>query len=117
MKGAALTVNPDAVLVDVSHDVPPQDVAYGAFVLGSCYRSFPKGAIHVAVVDPGVGSSRHPLLLMTPDAAFIGPDNGIFSYVFRDYGGAEAFEVRRPSLVRAYSGCRAAGMQGVRVEP
>ena len=85
MKGAALTVNPEAVLVDVSHDVPPQDVAYGAFVLGTCYRSFPRGAIHVAVVDPGVGSSRHPLLLMTPDAAFIGPDNGIFSYVFRDY--------------------------------
>ena len=113
MKGAVLTVNPDAVLVDVSHDVPPQEVAYGAFVVGSCYSTFPRGAaIHVAVVDPGVGSSRHPLLLMTPYAAFIGPDNGIFSYVFRDYGGAEAFEVAglalfEPIQVAVPQGCRA----------
>ena len=112
MKGAALTVNPDAALVDVSHDVPPQDVAYGAFVVGSCYSTFPRGAIHVAVVDPGVGSSRHPLLLMTPDAAFIGPDNGIFSYVVRDYGCAAAFEVAglalfEPVQVAVPRGCRA----------
>ena len=112
MKGAALTVNPDAVLVDVSHDVPPQGVACGAFVLGSCYRTFPRGAIHVAVVDPGVGGSRRPLLLVTPDAAFIGPDNGIFTYVLRDYAGAREFGHEDRGLfenlvVALPSGCRA----------
>ena len=112
MKGAALTINPDAALLDVSHDVPPQDVAHGAFVLGACYRSFPKGAIHVAVVDPGVGGSRRPLLLVTPDASFVGPDNGIFTYVVRDYAGANAFGVEGRGLFEQVSvdvppGCRA----------
>ena len=112
MKGAALTVNPGAVLVDISHDVPPQDVAHGAFVLGACYRSFPKRAIHVAVVDPGVGGSRRPLLLVTPDAAFVGPDNGIFTFVLRDHAGAETLGARCRALFKQMQvdvppGCRA----------
>lgn len=111
MKGAALTVNPDATLVDVSHDVPPQDVAHGAFVLGSCYRTFPEGTIHVAVVDPGVGGPRRPLLLVTPDAAFVGPDNGIFSYVLRDYTGVEALGVEGSSLFESIDVAVPAGCQ------
>ncbi len=112
MKGAVLTVSPNAALVDISHDVPPQDVAHGAFVLGACYRSFPKGAIHVAVVDPGVGGSRRPLLLVTPDAVLVGPDNGIFTYVLRDHAGADAFGVEglclfEPIQIPVPPGCRA----------
>jgi hypothetical protein len=81
MKGVILNICPDATLVDISHEVPPHDIAHGAFVLGSASQFFPQGTIHLAVVDPGVGSSRHPLLLVTHNGYFVGPDNGIFSYV------------------------------------
>ena len=79
MKGVVLGINPEASIVDISHHVSPQDVLEGAFVLATAVKYFPKGTIHVAVVDPGVGSSRDPLVLSGPDAYFVGPDNGIFS--------------------------------------
>lgn len=79
MKGVILGINPSASIVDISHQVSPQDVLQGAFVLGTAVKYFPLGTIHVAVVDPGVGSSRDPLVLSGPDAYFVGPDNGIFS--------------------------------------
>jgi S-adenosylmethionine hydrolase len=81
MKGVILTSNPQARIVDISHDIPPQDVAAAAFTLLAACSSFPAGAIHVAVVDPGVGSSRRAILIKTRDRFFVGPDNGIFSYV------------------------------------
>jgi S-adenosyl-L-methionine hydrolase (adenosine-forming) len=79
MKAVILGINPAVQIVDLSHDVPPQDILAGALILGSAVRFFPSGTIHVAVVDPGVGSARRALLLETPDAFFIGPDNGILS--------------------------------------
>ena len=84
MKGVALSLNPHAALVDISHDVPPQDIAHGAFVLGSIYRYFPPESIHLAVVDPGVGTSRRALLLVTPAGKFLAPDNGLLTYVVAD---------------------------------
>ena len=66
MKGVILAIDPGIALVDISHDVPPQDVAHGAFVLGSAYRYFTADAVHVAVVDPGVGTSRRSVLVVTP---------------------------------------------------
>jgi S-adenosyl-L-methionine hydrolase (adenosine-forming) len=79
MKGVILGINPAVTLIDLSHDVPPQDIVAGALVLRSAAAFFPPGTIHVAVVDPGVGSARRALLIETRDAFFIGPDNGLLS--------------------------------------
>ena len=81
MKGAILTVHPEARIVDLTHEAPAHDIRAAAFLLKSCYPYFPRGTIHVAVVDPGVGGSRLPIILTTAEQYFIGPDNGIFTYV------------------------------------
>ena len=85
MKGVILTINRSAVLADVSHDVPPQDIPHGAFVLQSAYRYFPADSIHIAVVDPGVGTARRAVLLVTPQGRFLAPDNGLLTYVVGDH--------------------------------
>lgn len=82
VKGVILTINPRVSIVDITHEVPAQDIESGAFTLLSCYRDFPVRTIHVAVVDPGVGSARRPILVSTGSHYFVGPDNGIFSYVY-----------------------------------
>lgn len=81
MKGVILSANPQARIVDITHEIPPQDVEAGAFILLTGCSSFPPGTIHVAVVDPGVGSSRKPILIAAGGQFFVGPDNGLFSYV------------------------------------
>jgi S-adenosylmethionine hydrolase len=81
MKGVILTINPSASLVDITHEIPPQDIESGAFTLLTCYRDFPEGTIHVAVVDPGVGSSRRAIVVRGGSQYFVGPDNGLFSYI------------------------------------
>ena len=81
MKGVLLGRAPDARLVDVTHEIPPQDVPAAAFTLLAVYRDFPPGTTHVAVVDPGVGSARRALVVGAGGQRFVGPDNGIFSYV------------------------------------
>ncbi len=82
MKGVILSINPDATIIDLSHDVSAQDVAAAAFVLNASYRYFPHGTIHVAVVDPGVGSNRKILAVESPSYWFIAPDNQLLKYVF-----------------------------------
>ena len=81
MKGMILSINPTANIVDISHDIPPQDIQAAAFTLLCCYKSFPAGTIHVAVVDPGVGSDRKPILIQCAQQFFVGPDNGTFSWI------------------------------------
>ncbi len=85
MKGAILTVNPDARIFDLTHEIPPHDIHAGAFTLLAAHQAFPPATIHVAVVDPGVGSSRRPLLVSVGGQFLVGPDNGIFSFFFSDY--------------------------------
>ena len=85
MKGVILTINPHAVILDLTHDIPPQQVSTAAFVLGVNHPYFPPNAIHTAVVDPGVGTARRAVLLITPQARFIAPDNGLLSAVIKDY--------------------------------
>jgi S-adenosyl-L-methionine hydrolase (adenosine-forming) len=79
MKGVMLGINPLVSFVDLSHEIPPQNILAGALLLRSVASFFPPGTIHLAVVDPGVGSSRRALLVETPRAFFVGPDNGLFS--------------------------------------
>jgi S-adenosylmethionine hydrolase len=81
MKGVILSINAAATIVDISHEIPPQDIQSGAFNLLNCYKTFPAGTIHVAVVDPGVGSQRKPILIECADHLFVGPDNGLFSWI------------------------------------
>jgi S-adenosylmethionine hydrolase len=81
VKGVILDANPAARIVDITHDIPPQDIEAAAFTLLAAYSSFPPGTVHVAVVDPGVGSARQPILMKLGEQFFVGPDNGVFSYV------------------------------------
>ena len=81
VKGALLSVNPSVTIVDLTHEIPPQDVAEGAFTLLAAYKTFPAGTIHVAVVDPGVGSTRRPIIVSANEQFFVGPDNGLFTYI------------------------------------
>lgn len=79
MKGVILGINPAVDIVDLSHEIPPQDIVAGALVLRSAVPFFPAGTIYVAVVDPGVGTERRALLLETQQGFFLGPDNGLLS--------------------------------------
>ena len=81
MKGVVLGVNPQANPVDLTHDVSPQNILQGAFLLGTAWRYFPAGTIHLAVVDPGVGTERKALLLEGQGHLFLAPDNGLLSFV------------------------------------
>ncbi len=98
VKGVMLSINPEIRLVDLSHTVPPQAVATGAFVLGSAYATFPSDTIHLAVVDPGVGTGRRALLLLTPHGRFLAPDNGLLTYVLRDAGALDYLQRDQPFL-------------------
>jgi S-adenosylmethionine hydrolase len=85
IKGVALSINPDLRLIDLTHQISPQNVAQGSFLLGLNHRYFPEDAIHVAVVDPGVGTDRRPVLLSTPRGRFVAPDNGLLTGVISGY--------------------------------
>jgi hypothetical protein len=86
MKGVALGINPQAALVDISHDIEPQVVAQAAFVLETVHRYFLPGTVHLVVVDLGAGTQRRALVLKTPAAVFVVPDNGVLSYVIEAAG-------------------------------
>ena len=81
MKGVILNINPQCLLIDITHQVSPHDIREGAFILANAYSYFPKGTIHLSVVDPGVGGIRKPILLVTQNYSFVGPDNGLFTLV------------------------------------
>jgi len=82
VKGTLHTLAPDAVLVDVTHEVPPGDVAAASYILGRAWHAFPAGTIHLAVVDPGVGTRRRALAAEAAGHGFVAPDNGLLSDVF-----------------------------------
>ncbi|HET8575537.1 MAG TPA: SAM-dependent chlorinase/fluorinase, partial [Methylomirabilota bacterium] len=86
MKGVILGICPAARLVDLSHEVSPQDVLEGALMLESSARFFPPGTIHLAVVDPGVGSRRRGLAVSAAGQCFVGPDNGLFTATLEEPG-------------------------------
>jgi S-adenosyl-L-methionine hydrolase (adenosine-forming) len=79
MKGVILSINPQASIVDITHDIAPQNVEQGAFVLAASSKYFPPNAIHVVVVDPGVGSERQAIAIQFGETVFVAPDNGILS--------------------------------------
>ena len=84
MKGVILGISPGVSIVDISHHIRPQAILEASFIIGGSHSYFPKGTIHVVVVDPGVGTSRNALLLVTPSSRFLAPDNGVLSHVLNE---------------------------------
>lgn len=86
MKGVILRINPQAVIIDLTHGIRPHDIQEAMYVIGMNYDYFPKNTIHAVVVDPGVGSGRRPVLIQTDNHYFIGPDNGVFTQIYDKSG-------------------------------
>jgi S-adenosylmethionine hydrolase len=113
MKGAILTINPTVRLVDVSHTIRPQAIEQAAFVLAAAWPYFPPDAIHVAVVDPAVGSERRALALRAAGTTFVGPDNGVLSTALPDDARTAAVDSpnrRLPAPVGLPAGYRAVSL-------
>jgi S-adenosylmethionine hydrolase len=109
MKGVILSINPGVTVVDISHEIPPQDIEAAAFNLLCCYKSFPQGTVHVAVIDPGVGSDRKPIVIECAGQFFVGPDNGIFSWICERENAWRAIQLTNeeffgPSVSRTFHG-------------
>ena len=82
VKARILSEFPDLTIVDITHDLDAYDILSGAWLISTTYTAFPGGAIHLAVVDPGVGTSRRPLIVEKAGHTFVGPDNGLFSFLY-----------------------------------
>jgi S-adenosylmethionine hydrolase len=93
LKGVILSINREAQIVDITHEIEPQNISAAAFTLRACYKNFPAGTIFVAVVDPGVGSKRRAILVETADHFLIAPDNGLLSFVFNEPADFRVFEL------------------------
>jgi S-adenosyl-L-methionine hydrolase (adenosine-forming) len=100
VKGAILSINPKAVIADITHEIAPQDIADCAFTLLAAYKTFPAGTIHVGVVDPGVGSTRRPIVVSANKQFFVGPDNGLFTYIYDREPSHQVFHVTAEKFFR-----------------
>ena len=96
MHGVILKICPEAHIVDISHEIAPQDLRQAAYVLYTAYPYFPDGTVHVVVVDPGVGSQRRAIALRPERAVFVAPDNGVLSYVAAREDVLEIVDVTNP---------------------
>jgi S-adenosylmethionine hydrolase len=99
MKGAILTINPKATIVDVSHGVDRFSVRMGAFLLASAAPYFPEGTVHVAVVDPGVGTERRAIVVQTKRGYFVGPDNGVLMLAAQAEGIKHVYQLTNPKFM------------------
>lgn len=101
LRGAVLSACPDATLLDITHEVSPHDVLGAAYAIEAIWRSLPKGTVLLAVVDPGVGSSRRPIAAASGDGFAVGPDNGIFTPLLADDRRWVAHVVTSPRFTTA----------------
>ena len=109
MKGVILGICPDVTLVDISHDLPPHDMAFAAHELAATYRYYPPGTIFLVVVDPGVGTTRRGLAADVADRRFVAPDNGVLTSVFQEAAPKKVVELTerryaRPTVSRTFEG-------------
>lgn len=98
MKGVILSLCPDCQVVDITHEVERHDILMGAFLLETTVGHFPKGTVHVAIIDPGVGSKRLPLAITCRQSILVGPDNGVLARAARKLGMASAYKIQRSGL-------------------
>jgi S-adenosylmethionine hydrolase len=99
MKAVILGIKPDATIVDISHEIEKFSTRTGAYVLASASRYFPIGAIHIAVIDPSVGTKRRPILIQTSRSYFIGPDNGVLVLAAKNQGIKHVYEISNRKLM------------------
>ncbi len=99
MKAAILSIFTNAVIVDIAHDVAKFNIRMGAYVLASAVPYFPKGSVHVAVVDPGVGTQRRPIVMQTTRGFFVGPDNGLIVLAAEKQGVTSVHELTNPRFM------------------
>lgn len=100
MKGVVYGINPGAVIADITHDVPRHDVRRAAFMIKSFYKFFPPGTVHVAVIDPGVGSGRLPVAVSADERYFVGPDNGVFSLIYENTHNLKVVRIENTACIR-----------------
>lgn len=93
MKGVILGINIDTIITDITHQITKYDIFRAAFTVRNFYQYFPSDTIHIVVVDPGVGSSRRPIIIQTEKGIFVGPDNGVFSLILQENKEADVFEI------------------------
>jgi hypothetical protein len=98
MKGVILSVNSEVKIIDMTHEIEPQNIQSAGFTLASCYRDFPSRTIFVAVVDPGVGSNRRAILVQTDKYFFVAPDNGLLTFIFENESDLRVFELTNPKF-------------------
>jgi S-adenosylmethionine hydrolase len=103
MKGVIAQINPALTVVDLTHQIPPQNIAAGRFSLMNAYPYFPGGTVHIAVVDPGVGSRRRGVAIQLDAGFLVGPDNGLFSGVLSENPVVAAVELTNPQYWRTLS--------------
>jgi S-adenosyl-L-methionine hydrolase (adenosine-forming) len=99
MKGVIFTINPHASIVDLTHSVEKFSIRMGAFMLASAAPYFPKGTVHLAVVDPGVGTERRAILVQTKQGFFVGPDNGLLTMAAQKLGIEHTYELTNPQFM------------------
>jgi S-adenosyl-L-methionine hydrolase (adenosine-forming) len=109
VKGVVLSICPEAACVDITHEIPPHDIMAGALELAAAYKYFPPGTVFVAVVDPGVGSSRRPIAAEAGSYRFVAPDNGVLTLVFKEAPPKRVVELMerryaRPTVSRTFEG-------------
>lgn len=96
MKGVILTINPKVTIVDICHAIEPQNIPQAAFIISTAHHYFPEGTIHLVIVDPGVGSQQEAIILKTPSAFFLSPDNGVLSYIVDELNTTPAVRTSPP---------------------
>lgn len=94
IKGVVLGINQDADIISISHEVRSHDIREGAYIINEAYKYFPKSSIHIGIVDPGVGGTRRPILVEGNNHYFIGPDNGLFSYIYKEDPKVRVIEIK-----------------------
>lgn len=100
MRGAVLAIDPNAHLVDITHEIPAQDIEAGAFTFFAAHQTFPAGTVHLIVVDPGVGSTRRAIAVMTEKYFFVAPDNGLLSFVYEAEPAVKIFNITNERFFR-----------------
>jgi hypothetical protein len=109
MKGVILSINQNAQIIDITHEIEAQNIKSAGFTLNSCYRNFPEKTIFAAVVDPGVGSNRKAILVETEHYFFVAPDNGLLSFVLNEAENMRVYELTNekfflPNVSRTFHG-------------
>ena len=94
IKGVILGINRDLDIISISHEVRSYNIREGAFIINAAYKYFPKSSIHIGIVDPGVGGTRRPILVEANNHYFIGPDNGLFSYIYKEDPKVKVIEIK-----------------------